>query len=95
MKFLLAAWAAFALAIPAMAADHQDILAFTVDRSDRKVYVRRGAEMIATHDVAVGKEGHETPIGDWQIHQVDINPDWTRRPANGPGMRPILRRASR
>ena len=30
-----------------------------------------------TLPVAVGQEGHETPTGEWGIHQVDWNPDWT------------------
>src|SRR5690606_30986937 len=29
------------------------------------------------YPIAVGKEGHPTPEGDFQIHQIDWNPDWT------------------
>jgi murein L,D-transpeptidase YcbB/YkuD len=52
-------------------------LEFTVDRSERKLYVRRGENVIKTAPVAVGKSGHATPTGSWEFTQVDINPDWT------------------
>jgi lipoprotein-anchoring transpeptidase ErfK/SrfK len=52
-------------------------LEFTVDRSERKLYVRRGEAVIQTAPVAVGKPGHATPTGSWEFTQVDINPDWT------------------
>jgi lipoprotein-anchoring transpeptidase ErfK/SrfK len=51
-------------------------LRFVVDKSDRKVRVFRGQQEVASHDVAIGTSEHETPTGSWQIHQVDINPEW-------------------
>ncbi|MFN3944971.1 MAG: L,D-transpeptidase [Allosphingosinicella sp.] len=51
-------------------------LRFVVDKSDRKVRVYRGDEVIRTHDVAVGDSEHETPSGSWQFDRVDINPEW-------------------
>lgn len=79
MKMLLslAAAAMAALLAPSPAAAEAAAISFTVDRSERKVYVRRGGETIRVHDVAVGKAGHATPLGSWEFHQVDINPDWT------------------
>jgi lipoprotein-anchoring transpeptidase ErfK/SrfK len=72
----LAAGAPQAAPIAAYAAAAQSI-SVVVDRSERKVHVRRGDETIRTHDVAVGKPGHATPTGTWEFTQVDINPDWT------------------
>jgi lipoprotein-anchoring transpeptidase ErfK/SrfK len=60
--------------LPAQAAGE---LRLVVDRSERKVHVRRGDAVIMTRDVAVGKPGHATPLGSWEFTQVDINPDWT------------------
>ncbi|MFN3945078.1 MAG: L,D-transpeptidase [Allosphingosinicella sp.] len=81
MKALMYAFLAFlaAAAAPATPVLAQDAgeLRFVVDRSERKLYVRRGDEVIRTHPVAVGKSGHATPLGSWAFHQVDINPDWT------------------
>ncbi|MFN3388881.1 MAG: L,D-transpeptidase family protein [Allosphingosinicella sp.] len=51
-------------------------LRFVVDKSDRKVRVYRGNEVIRTHDVAVGDAEHETPSGEWEFHRVDLNPEW-------------------
>ena len=52
-------------------------LQFTIDRSQRKLYVHRGSRLIRIHDVAVGMRAYATPLGSWAFHQVDINPDWT------------------
>jgi lipoprotein-anchoring transpeptidase ErfK/SrfK len=53
---------------------------FVVDISDRKLYVMRGGDTIRTEAVAVGMSDHPTPTGQWTIHQVDWNPDWTPPP---------------
>jgi lipoprotein-anchoring transpeptidase ErfK/SrfK len=52
-------------------------LRLEVIRSERVLHVYRGDERIGSHDVAVGREGHRTPTGEFGIHQVDWNPDWT------------------
>lgn len=77
--FLSAALVAAPMSVPALANDIPETasLRIIVDRSDRKAYVQREGEVIAVHDVAVGKSGYETPLGSWSFHQVDINPDWT------------------
>lgn len=71
----LAPIAAVTLSQTAIAAEAR--LNLILDRSERTLYVQRGSEVISTHDVAVGKPGHDTPLGSWAFHQVDINPDWT------------------
>ena len=55
-------------------------LHFVVDISDRKLYVLRGQDTVRTEAVAVGMEDHPTPTGEWRIHRVDWNPDWTPPP---------------
>ena len=55
-------------------------LHFVVDISDRKLYVLRGQDTVRTEPVAVGMEDHPTPTGEWRIHRVDWNPDWTPPP---------------
>jgi lipoprotein-anchoring transpeptidase ErfK/SrfK len=49
---------------------------FVVDKSDRKVRVYRGDQVIRTHDVAIGESEHPTPTGSWRFERVDINPEW-------------------
>lgn len=60
--------------LAAVAGDEMEI---EVSRSERRLYVYVDGERVATHPVAVGQPGHETPRGEWGIHQIDWNPDWT------------------
>ena len=50
--------------------------------SDRRVYVYRDDREIASYPVAVGKEGWETPTGDYEVIQLVTNPRW-RSPWTG------------
>lgn len=45
--------------------------------SQRQLYVMEGADTIKRYAISVGKQGHPTPQGDFKIHQIDWNPDWT------------------
>ena len=47
-----------------------------VDRSDRKVRIYRGDEVISTEAVAVGMSKYPTPTGSWKFYRVDLNPEW-------------------
>ena len=47
-----------------------------VDRSDRKVRVYRGNEVISIEAVAVGMSKYPTPTGSWRFYRVDLNPEW-------------------
>ena len=51
-------------------------LQFVVDISDRKLRLMQGDRVTTEHDVAVGTEEWPTPTGNWQIHRVDMNPEW-------------------
>ncbi|WP_207492693.1 L,D-transpeptidase [Aridibaculum aurantiacum] len=45
--------------------------------SERKVHVLRGSDTLRSYPIAVGKSTHPTPTGEFKIHQIDWNPDWT------------------
>jgi lipoprotein-anchoring transpeptidase ErfK/SrfK len=44
---------------------------------ERKVYVYRGSQIVASYPVAIGKKGRETPTGEWQVMETLVNPGWT------------------
>jgi lipoprotein-anchoring transpeptidase ErfK/SrfK len=48
-----------------------------ISLSERELYEYIEGERVHTYPVAVGQPGHETPTGEWGIHQVDWNPDFT------------------
>jgi lipoprotein-anchoring transpeptidase ErfK/SrfK len=58
-------------------ADTATELRLEVVRSERVVHVYLDDRRVATHEVAVGQDDHRTPTGEWRIHRVDWNPDWT------------------
>lgn len=45
--------------------------------SNRQLYVLEGTDTVKRYVISVGKQGHPTPQGDFEIHQIDWNPDWT------------------
>src|SRR5690606_5306068 len=45
--------------------------------SQRQLYVIEDDDTVKRYAIAVGKQGHPTPQGDFKIHQIDWNPDWT------------------
>ena len=53
-----------------------------VDRSDRKVRVYRGDEVISIEAVAVGMPKYPTPTGSWRFYRVDLNPEWNPPKSN-------------
>lgn len=59
-------------AIQAEAADTR----FIIDRSERKLRVYRGDELVREEPVAVGRPRYPTPVGQWRFTRVDINPEW-------------------
>jgi hypothetical protein len=52
-------------------------LRLEISLSERELYEFREGELVNTFPVAVGQPGHETPPGDYTIHRIDWNPDWT------------------
>ncbi len=53
-----------------------------VDLGDRRVYVYRHQEVIASYPIAVGKRGWETPTGNFQVMHMEHHPIW-RHPITG------------
>ena len=51
-------------------------LRFLIDISDKKLRLFAGDKQIDEHDVAVGTTEYPTKAGEWEIHQVDLNPEW-------------------
>lgn len=51
-------------------------LRFVVDQGDRKLEVFRGGQLVGTYDVSVGMPDHPTPVGQFEIERVDLNPRW-------------------
>jgi lipoprotein-anchoring transpeptidase ErfK/SrfK len=47
-----------------------------VNLAERRLYVYRDGQQVATHPVAVGSEEWPTPTGEWTINQVIWNPRW-------------------
>lgn len=47
-----------------------------VDLSDRTLSLRQGHRQLASYPVAVGKEGWETPVGRYQVIQMQKDPAW-------------------
>ncbi|MEA5583084.1 L,D-transpeptidase [Nodularia harveyana UHCC-0300] len=47
-----------------------------VNLSDRRTYVYKGGEVIASYPVAIGKEGWETPTGSFRVKGMQHYPIW-------------------
>ncbi len=51
-------------------------LSIFVDLSDRKAYLFQGETLVARYPVAIGRPGWETPVGNFQITDMQTNPAW-------------------
>ncbi len=47
-----------------------------VNLSDRRTYVYKGGEVIASYPIAIGKEGWETPTGSFRVTDMQQYPIW-------------------
>lgn len=65
---------------PAVSAS--DTTQVVVDLSDRRVYVSRYDEVIASYPIAIGKKGWETPTGNFKVMHKEHHPIW-RHPITG------------
>lgn len=52
-------------------------LRLEIDQGARELYVYHQGERTRTYRIAVGQPTHPTPVGEFRIHQIDWNPDWT------------------
>jgi murein L,D-transpeptidase YcbB/YkuD len=48
-----------------------------VNLSDRRLRVMSGDEVLKSYPVAIGKEGHRTPTGSFNVRRIIWNPSWT------------------
>lgn len=51
-------------------------LNLVLNLSDRKVKVYRGEMLVASYEVAVGREGWNTPTGEFSVFQKQVDPAW-------------------
>lgn len=51
-------------------------LTLTASLSTKKLTLKQGDSLIATYDVAVGKDAHPTPTGEFKIRKIVWNPRW-------------------
>jgi lipoprotein-anchoring transpeptidase ErfK/SrfK len=72
----LAVLALGAAAAPAGGAPPAEDFGVTVDLSDRMLYVQRGGETLREYPVAIGKDEHPTPTGEFRIRRIIWNPRW-------------------
>lgn len=51
-------------------------LRITIDLSDRRLTLYRGDTVLHTYPVAVGREGWQTPTGEFEVRQMVQDPTW-------------------
>ncbi len=57
-------------------ADEKNQISLVIKLSDRRVYVYQDNELQTSYPVAVGRDGWETPTGNYQVIQAIENPSW-------------------
>lgn len=72
--FISASFIASPSLVPLARANPTQII--IVDLSDRKAYLFQGEAFVASYPVAIGRPGWETPLGHFQISDMQINPTW-------------------
>lgn len=48
-----------------------------INISKRQLFVIEGSDTTRRYAISVGTEEYPTPQGEYEIHQIDWNPDWT------------------
>lgn len=48
-----------------------------VDLDERQLHVVSGGEVTKSYSVAIGKDGHPTPTGSFNVRRIIWNPSWT------------------
>ena len=72
-------------------------LHLTASLSERTLVLREGDSLVATYNVAVGKDGKPTPAGEFKIRKIVWNPAWIPPDepwANGKSPQPAGARAN-
>ena len=66
----------FAARQPAPIGAENATLAVRIAVGERRLYVEKDGESVASYAVAVGKEGHATPRGNFATRRIIWNPRW-------------------
>jgi lipoprotein-anchoring transpeptidase ErfK/SrfK len=53
------------------------VFSIIIDTSDKQLRVIKGTDTVKTYPISVGTTKYPTPVGDFRIHQIDFNPNWT------------------
>jgi lipoprotein-anchoring transpeptidase ErfK/SrfK len=53
------------------------VFSIIIDTSDKQLRVIKGTDTVKTYPISVGTAKYPTPIGNFRIHQIDFNPNWT------------------
>src|SRR5919106_3909570 len=61
---------------PARVAGAQGPLSLYASLSGRVIELRQGGSAVAAYTIAVGKDGHPTPTGNFRIKKLVWNPGW-------------------
>lgn len=61
---------------PANNADERNEIRLVIKLSDRLVYVYEDNELKTSYPIAVGRDGWETPTGNYEVIQAIENPSW-------------------
>lgn len=59
-----------------LSAPAQGVLTLTASLSTKRLAVRQGDSLVAEYDVAIGKDAHPTPTGNFRIKRLIWNPRW-------------------
>lgn len=62
--------------IPTPGSSQAEPLHLVIRLSDRRVYVYEGENLQTSYPIAVGKQGWETPTGNYEVLNMQQNPAW-------------------
>jgi murein L,D-transpeptidase YcbB/YkuD len=79
LHLLLSAFLIAVLAAPAHA-ERDPVLTLDLNIPALRLDVYEGAELVKSYPVAVGKPGHDTPIGEYTMDHAEWNPWWRPPP---------------
>ncbi len=54
----------------------EGVVTLTASLSTKRLTVRQGDSLVAEYDVAIGKDAHPTPTGNFRIRRLIWNPRW-------------------
>jgi lipoprotein-anchoring transpeptidase ErfK/SrfK len=76
-KMMPGALAALLMVVGSVEAGAAQSLRLVADLDDRTLHVYEDGRRTDSYPISVGQAGHRTPTGEFRIHRIDWNPDWT------------------